>query len=57
LAGVAWLVGQLARSGRRLEAGDVVITGGLCRAVPLAPGDLVSARFSGGIEVSVARRG
>lgn len=57
LAGVAWLVGQLARSGRRLEAGDVVITGGLCRAVPLAPGDRVSARFSGGIEVSVARRG
>lgn len=55
LAGVAWLVGQLALSGRRLEAGDVVITGGLCRAVPLAPGDVVSARFGGDVEVGVRR--
>jgi 2-keto-4-pentenoate hydratase len=57
LAGVAWLAAQLSATGRRLEAGDVVITGGLCRAVTLAPGDMVSARFGGegGVEVSVRR--
>lgn len=57
LLGVAWLAAQLSATGRRLEAGDVVITGGLCRAVTLAPGDVVSARFGGdgGVEVSVRR--
>lgn len=55
LAGVVWLVGQLAAQGRRLEAGDVVITGGLCRAVSLAPGDIVEARYSGDVTVRVTR--
>ena len=55
LAGVAWLAAQLARTGRRLERGDVVITGGLCRAVTLAPGDTVVARFLDGVEVGVRR--
>ncbi len=31
-AGVVWLVAQLARQGRQLRAGDIVITGGLTRA-------------------------
>lgn len=54
--GVVWLLGRLGRAG--LRAGDVVITGGLTRAVPLESGGLVTARFSGGglpepVEVSV----
>ena len=52
-AGVVWLVSQLAREGRRLEAGDIVITGGLTRAVPLQPGDVVDAVFDGHTQVSV----
>lgn len=55
--GVVWLVEQLASRGQRLRAGDVVITGGLTRAMPLRPGATVHARFSAGaaraVEVSV----
>lgn len=54
-AGVVWLAAELGSRGRRIEAGDVVITGGLTRAVPLGPGDLVRAVFAGGVEVSVRR--
>jgi 2-keto-4-pentenoate hydratase len=54
--GVVWLVGRLAAVGRRLQAGDIVITGGLTAAVPLAPGDEVRATFDPRIEVSVRRR-
>ncbi|HZQ28550.1 MAG TPA: fumarylacetoacetate hydrolase family protein [Acidimicrobiales bacterium] len=46
--GVSWLVAQ----GVRLRAGDFVITGGLTAAVPLGPGDVVTARF-GAVTVSV----
>jgi 2-keto-4-pentenoate hydratase len=53
--GVVWLVHQLARRGLRLEVGDVVITGGLTAAVPLEPGDSVSAVFAGSVEISVER--
>jgi 2-keto-4-pentenoate hydratase len=53
LAGVAWLAGQLAARGSRLEAGQIVITGGLTAAVPLAPGDEVVAVFGGRVTVSV----
>jgi 2-keto-4-pentenoate hydratase len=35
LDGVAWLTGQLRARGRRLEPGDIIITGGLTRAVAL----------------------
>lgn len=55
LAGVVWLVAQLARRGEGLRAGDVVITGGLTRAVPLDPGDRVEAVFDGAIAVAVHR--
>ncbi|HEY0518231.1 MAG TPA: fumarylacetoacetate hydrolase family protein [Ilumatobacteraceae bacterium] len=44
-AGVVWLVAQLARDGRQLEAGDIVITGGLTKAVPLGVGDHIEAVF------------
>jgi 2-keto-4-pentenoate hydratase len=54
--GVVWLVQQLAERGRRLEAGDVVITGGLTAAVPLEPGDRVSAVFGDRVEIDVRRR-
>ncbi len=43
--GVAWLAAQLGRRGRAIEAGDLVITGGLTRAVALAPGGRVRADF------------
>lgn len=45
-AAVVWLAGELARRGRRLEPGQVVITGGLTAAVPLERGDVVEAIFS-----------
>ena len=34
-AGVVWLVGELALQGRHIEAGDIVITGGLTPPYPL----------------------
>ena len=54
-AGVVWLVEQLALQGRRIEAGHIVITGGLTRAVPLAMGDRVEAVFDGESRVAVRR--
>jgi 2-keto-4-pentenoate hydratase len=53
--GVVWLVEQLASTGRRVEAGQFVITGGLTSATPLAPHDVVSATFDGAISVVVRR--
>jgi 2-keto-4-pentenoate hydratase len=55
LAGVAWLAGQLALTGRRLQAGEIVITGGLTAAVPLDPGDCVEAVFGSDVVVSCRR--
>ena len=40
-AAVAWLVRALASSGEGLRAGDVILSGGLTAAVPVAPGDVV----------------
>lgn len=54
-AGVVWLAEQLGVRGRRIESGDVVITGGLTRALALEPGDVIRAVFGGAIEVSVRR--
>ena len=46
-AGVGWLAEQVGpRTGRTLAAGDVVITGGLTAAYPLAVGSVVAAEFS-----------
>jgi 2-keto-4-pentenoate hydratase len=54
-AGVVWLVAQLALQDRHLRAGDIVITGGLTKAVPLQPGDAVTAVFDDETTVSVHR--
>jgi len=53
--GVVWLVRQLALQGRRIESGDIVITGGLTRAVPLEFGDHVEAVFDEATRVAVHR--
>lgn len=42
-AAVAWLVRQLAAEGEGLRAGQIVLSGGLTAAVPVAPGDVVAA--------------
>ncbi len=42
-AAVAWLVRSLAASGEGLRAGDVILSGGLTAAVPVAAGDVVVA--------------
>lgn len=54
-AGVVWLVARLAERGQRLEAGQIVITGGLTAAVALMPGDTVSACFGDATTVAVSR--
>jgi 2-keto-4-pentenoate hydratase len=59
---VAWLLASLAPDGLGLQAGDVVITGGLTAAAPLQPGSLISALFQGPVldqpeRVTVRRAG
>jgi 2-keto-4-pentenoate hydratase len=54
-AGVVWLVAQLAPQDRKIEAGDVVITGGLTKAIPLGPSDHIDAIFDGETRVAVHR--
>lgn len=54
-AALAWLAGRLAERGDGLRAGQVVITGGMTAAVPLEPGDVVSARI-GSVRVATHRR-
>jgi 2-keto-4-pentenoate hydratase len=51
---VAWLVRALARRGQGLEAGHVVMAGGMTEAVAVAPGDTVVARFDrlGSVEIA-----
>lgn len=46
-AAVAFMADRLVESGRRLEAGWVVLSGGLTAPVPLTPGSTVTATFSG----------
>jgi 2-keto-4-pentenoate hydratase len=52
-AAVAWLVRALAARGKGLEAGHVVLAGGLTEAVAVAPGDTVVATFDrlGSVEI------
>ena len=42
-AAVAWMVRTMAADGEGLRAGEVVLSGGLTAAVPVAPGDVVVA--------------
>lgn len=44
---VAWLANTLAAYGETLAAGSVILSGALCRAVDLAPGDHALAEFAG----------
>lgn len=55
LIALSWLSMRLAEQGTPLREGDVVITGGLCGAIDLRPGDEVSGTFDGGVSVSVRR--
>lgn len=42
-AAVAWMVRTMSADGEGLRAGDIVLSGGLTAAVPVAPGDVVVA--------------
>lgn len=42
---VAWLVRRLAAEGQGLRAGEIVLSGGLTAALPVAAGDVVTASF------------
>jgi 2-oxo-hept-3-ene-1,7-dioate hydratase/2-keto-4-pentenoate hydratase len=45
LTAVAWLANKLAEFGVRFEPGDVILSGSFVRALPVAAGDEVIARF------------
>ena len=53
LNSIVWLAGKLTQYGRRLEAGDVIMTGSFVRQFPLAAGDIARAEFSGIGDVEV----
>lgn len=55
LHGVAWLAAELTARGRHLQAGELVITGGLTAATPLRAGRVLSARFGRATSVSIRR--
>lgn len=42
---VCWLADKLTEQGRRIEAGEVVLTGAPCRPSDVAPGDIFRATF------------
>ena len=42
---LAWLANKLAEFGQSLAAGSVIIPGALCRAIDVAPGDSIVARY------------
>jgi 2-keto-4-pentenoate hydratase len=50
---VAWLANTLGRFGVTLEAGHVILPGSCTRAVDVAPGDWIGARFGGLGDVAV----
>ncbi len=51
---VAWLANKLAEFGVALLAGQVILSGSMCGAVPVAPGDTYRATFTSVGEVSVS---
>jgi len=53
-AAVAWLVRQLALEGGGLHRGQVVLSGGLTAAVPVSPGDSITASIDrlGAVELA-----
>lgn len=54
LNSIVWLAGKLSAFGRKLRAGDLVMTGSFTRQFPLQPGDLVVTTFSGIGSVTVS---
>jgi 2-keto-4-pentenoate hydratase len=56
LHSVQWLAEKLGQFGRRLRAGDIVMTGSFVRQFPLQAGDVAVAEFSGigRVEVRIA---
>lgn len=44
--GLLWLANQLGSLGRTLPAGSIVMAGAVSGAVPVAPGDRITARFA-----------
>jgi 2-keto-4-pentenoate hydratase len=56
LHSVAWLAGKLPAYGRKLRAGDLIMTGSFVRQFPLEPGDRAKAVFAGvgDVEVGIA---
>ena len=54
LRSVAWLAGKLAPYGRRLKAGDHIMTGSFTRQFPIARGDRIRTDFEGvgGVEAA-----
>jgi 2-keto-4-pentenoate hydratase len=57
LNSVRWLAEKLRHYGRRLRAGDIVMTGSFVRQFPLQAGDIAVAEFSGvgRVEVRIAK--
>ncbi len=57
LNSIQWLAETLGRHGRRLRAGDIVMTGSFVRQFPLQAGDIAVAEFSGigRVEVRIAK--
>jgi 2-keto-4-pentenoate hydratase len=57
LNSIKWLAEKLGQYGRRLRAGDVVMTGSFVRQFPLQAGDVAVADFSGigRVEVRIAK--
>jgi 2-keto-4-pentenoate hydratase len=47
LNSLVWLAGKLGAYGRRLRAGEIVMTGSFTRQFPIAPGDRIETVFSG----------
>ena len=47
LNSIVWLARKLGDYGRRLRAGDIVMTGSFTRQFPIAPGDDIETVFSG----------
>ncbi|MBE3596918.1 MAG: fumarylacetoacetate hydrolase family protein [Hydrogenibacillus sp.] len=45
VAAVSWLVGELARRGRFLPAGSVILTGGMTAPMTLSPGNRIEGNF------------
>lgn len=50
---VAWLASTLARLGHPLEPGDIVLSGSLCKAVPVRSGDVFTVHVHGLSPLSV----